>query len=201
MRVVIVDYGMGNIKSIKSALNYLNVDVIVSNKYKELKNSDKLLLPGVGSFKKAIDTIKNLELDKILEELVLENKKPILGICLGMQLLVKSSEEGGFNKGLGFVNAECKKFDISLRVPHIGFNQVKKNKNSILFREIEDESDFYFVHSYRIESSVDIRQSFCEYEEKFVASFEKDNIFGVQFHPEISQTNGLKLLDNFLKGS
>ena len=200
MKIVIVDYGMGNIKSICSALKYLKVDdIIVSNQKDDIFNANKLILPGVGSFAKAIQNIKKLNLDNILKEVVLEKKKPILGICLGMQLMAKSSEEDGLNDGLNFVDTYIKKFDTSLKIPHIGFNQVKINNNTKLYNELDNLSDFYFTHSYCMTKDENINQSFCHYEDDFVASFEINNIAGVQFHPELSQTNGLKLLDNFIK--
>lgn len=200
MKICIIDYGMGNLKSIRSAFKYLGVDeILLSNDYRKIKSSDKLLLPGVGSFGKAMKEIKNQELDKILKEVVLEDKKSIMGICLGMQLLCNHSEEGN-EAGLGFINAECKKFiSKDLKIPHVGFNQVTINPNSKLFVGFSDKSDFYFTHSYKVQSKEDINQSICSYEEDFIASYEKDNIYGTQFHPELSQLNGLKLLKNFVK--
>lgn len=201
MKLVIVDYGMGNLKSIYSAFKYLGIkEIIVSNKYKDIKSADKLLLPGVGSFAKAIDEIKRLELNKFLEEVIIEDKKPLLGICLGMQLLCQSSEEDGGAMGLRFIEAECKKFNINnLKVPHVGFNQVVSNSRAKLYDDFGKVNDFYFTHSYRIQSLNNINQSICNYGENFIASYEKDNIVGTQFHPELSQTNGLKLLKNFVE--
>jgi glutamine amidotransferase len=201
MKLVIIDYGMGNIKSIVSAFKYLGIDdITVSNKYKDIKSADKLLLPGVGSFSKAMENIKNLELDKTLEEVVLVNKKPILGICLGMQLLCKASEEDTGAMGLSFLDGEIKKFkDKNVKVPHVGFNQVKINSNSRLFNNIDNDSDFYFTHSYKLETNLQITQSYCNYSEPFVCAYEVDNIAATQFHPELSQRNGLNLLKNFIE--
>lgn len=201
MKLVIIDYGMGNIKSIVSAFKYLGVkDILVSNKYEDIKSADKLLLPGVGSFAKAMINIKELNIDKYLKEVLIEDKKPILGICLGMQLLGDFSEEDGLTKGLSYINAQCEKFQYNkLKVPHVGFNQVTINKNSKLFLEIEDKSDFYFTHSYKMKSEDEISPSFCEYGTEFIVAYEKENILGVQFHPELSQNNGLLLLKNFLE--
>lgn len=201
MKIVIVDYGMGNIRSISSSLQYLGIEeVILSSDYNTLKSADKIILPGVGSFGKAILQIKKKELDKYLNELVLEDSKPILGICLGMQLMGVSSTEDGENAGLGFVNGIVKKFEVeNLKIPHVGFNQVLLGNNSKLFSGLNNDPDFYFTHSYRMTTEEDINSSYCVYGEKFVAAFEKGNIAGAQFHPELSQHNGLKLLKNFIE--
>jgi imidazole glycerol-phosphate synthase subunit HisH len=200
MKVVIVDYGMGNINSISSTLKYLGVsDIELSSNFEVFKMADKLILPGVGSFSQAMNEIRKLKIDDYLSDLVLKEKKPILGICLGMQLLTQSSNEDGTNSGLSFVNGHVTKFNNkNLKVPHVGFNQVVKPKSSILFDGIIDCSDYYFVHSYKLLSNSNINQSYCNYGEHFISSFEFNNIFGVQFHPELSQSNGLKLLKNFI---
>jgi glutamine amidotransferase len=199
MKVAIIDYGMGNIKSIVGALKYLKVENIsVTNNIQSIAISDKLILPGVGSFSKAMENIKKLNIDKNLKSAV-DDGKPILGICLGMQLMGESSIENGYHDGLGFVRGSVHKFTKNnLKVPHIGFNQVDYPKNSKLFRGIDNYSDFYFVHSFKMISDSNINQSVCHYGEDFIASYEKDNIAGVQFHPELSQVNGLKLLNNFI---
>ena len=200
MNIVIIDYGMGNIRSIIGALKYLGVEnVRVSNNSKDLKEADKLILPGVGSFSMAMRNIKALRLDQYLKHEVIEKKKPVLGICLGMQLMGKSSQEEGFSYGLGVINSKVEiLFNIGIKVPHVGFNQVRVNKESVLFDGISNLSDFYFVHSYKMISNDRIKQSLCEYGGEFIVSYEVDNIAGVQFHPELSQTNGLKLIKNFL---
>jgi glutamine amidotransferase len=201
MKIVIVDYGMGNIKSIVSSLKYLGSEnIILSNTQEDINSADKLILPGVGSFTKAMQNIKRLNLDTILKKEVIDNKKPILGICLGMQLMALSSDEDGTSDGLGFIQANVKRFDIeNLKVPHVGFNQVRFNNSSILYNGLGNLSDFYFTHSYQMQSDIDINQATCEYGNKFIVSYEVENIAGVQFHPELSQTNGLKLLENFIK--
>ncbi|MDX4039814.1 imidazole glycerol phosphate synthase subunit HisH [Aliarcobacter skirrowii] len=201
MKLVIIDYGMGNIRSISSAFKYLGVnEIIISNRYQDIKSADKLLLPGVGSFVKAMNQINKMELHKILEEFVLENKKPLLGICLGMQLLCKSSEEDGGALGLGYIDAECRKFNINnLKVPHVGFNQVVANPHAKIYDGLLCKNDFYFTHSFRLQSLSDLNQSMCTYGEEFIASYERYNIVGTQFHPELSQGNGLKLLKNFIE--
>jgi imidazole glycerol-phosphate synthase subunit HisH len=199
VKITIVDYGMGNIYSLQSALKFLGYDSICSNKREDIINADKIILPGVGSFSKAMSQIKEKKIDKYLAEIVVENNKPLLGICLGMQLLGNSSTEDGYNEGLGFVNAYCDKFDNSnVKVPHVGFNQVKVVNSLKIYEGFRSESDFYFTHSYKMKSEDQINQCYCNYESDFIASFEYKNIAGVQFHPELSQKNGLKLLKNFI---
>ncbi len=201
MTIVIVDYGMGNIRSIKTTLNYLGVsDVAVSADPEVLKNADKIILPGVGSFGKAMSQIKERKIDTCLKELAIEGNKPLLGICLGMQLMGLSSNEDGLNDGLGFVDAIVTRFeDNGLKIPHVGFNQVKVNSYLKLYHGFKGEVDFYFTHSYKMTSDKNINQCNCEYGSDFVASFESGNIAGVQFHPELSQHNGLALLKNFIE--
>ena len=170
MKITIVDYGMGNISSIIGALKYLGVGVI-----------------------------KKLDIDTYLRDSVLVDKKAILGICLGMQLMADGSSEDSYSQGLGFVKGTVRRFsESSLKVPHMGFNQVVIKRNSKLFKGLNNLSDFYFVHSFRMTSDADINQSECTYNDKFIAGYEHGNIAGVQFHPELSQTNGLKLLNNFI---
>ncbi len=201
MKIVIVDYGMGNINSIVGALKYVGAkEISVSSDFNQLKKADKIILPGVGSFGKAMEQITLKSLDAYLKELVLEQHVPILGICLGMQLLGVSSTEDGSNYGLGFINGNITKFDnLKVKVPHVGFNQVVANRDSLLYEGLPDISDFYFTHSYRMTTHENINQSICHYQDQFVASFEMGHIAGTQFHPELSQTNGLKLLKNFIE--
>jgi glutamine amidotransferase len=201
MRVVIVDYNMGNVKSIISALKFIGVDNIqVSNARAVLEKAEKLILPGVGSFAHAIENIKKKQLDCVLNELVLEKKKPILGICLGMQLMGVSSTENGDSLGLGYINGFVTKLNEQhVKIPHVGFNQVIVDDSSRLYQGMSGNIDFYFTHSYRMNSHENINQCFCEYSEPFIASYEVDNIAGVQFHPELSQYNGLRLIKNFIE--
>lgn len=200
MKVVIVDYGMGNIFSLSGALNYLGITPTISNQANDIYQADKLFLPGVGAFHQAMQNIKNLGLDKTLHTAIIENKKPILGICLGMQLMAKSSTENLFCEGLGFIDGEVKQLNNShVKIPHVGFNQIRSPNESILYRQIQNLSDFYFTHSFKIESGKNINAAYCHYGEEFIVSYEKENIAGVQFHPELSQTNGLQLLKNFVE--
>ncbi|WP_445946106.1 imidazole glycerol phosphate synthase subunit HisH [Shewanella sp.] len=201
MKLVIVDYGMGNVKSVVSAMRYLGYDdVVISNDFSILESADKLILPGVGNYAMAMSKIHDLDLAPLLRKLVLQDKKPILGICLGMQLMGASSTEDGYNKGLELIDAKVESFTRSdLKIPHVGYNQIIPLENSRLFYNIKTELDYYFTHSFRMQSDTDIGASNCVYGEEFIACFEKNNIAGVQFHPELSQTNGLALIKNFIE--
>lgn len=201
--ITIVNYDMGNLRSVRNAFNYLGIDSEIVSEPEKILRAEKLVLPGVGSFRQAMETIKAKGLYDPICKRVLEDKIPIIGICLGMQLLAKSSDEDGYTEGFGFIDETCVKFDLDkkFRVPHVGFNSVTINKNNAtLFEGLKDGTDFYFVHSYRL-GGVDkpFVSATCEYGEKFVAVFEQDNVFGTQFHPEKSQSNGLKMLINFAK--
>ncbi len=201
-RVTIIDYGMGNILSVKNAIDYLGYKNQVTNDYKIIRNSELLILPGVGSFRDAMREIKKFEIDKAIKESV--NKKgKILGICLGMQLLALSSVEDGNCKGIGLVPGKIVKLEsiIKKKIPHIGFNSIKTDYFKGLFNGLEKNNFFYFVHSYFFlpQKTKKFKFSYCEYGKKFVSSYESSNICGTQFHPEKSQSNGLKLIKNFLK--
>lgn len=200
--VVIIDYGMGNLFSVENALKYLKADAMISNKAEDLKKADRIILPGVGSFSDGMKNLENLGIIKTLEEEVVKNKKPFLGICLGMQLLASEGEENGLTRGLGWFAGRVRRFlidETKYRIPHVGWNDVVAGAGEKLFGGIQNPV-FYFVHSYHLvpKDTADIVAS-CDYGEKFAAALKKDNIFGTQFHPEKSQKNGLKLLENFLK--
>ena len=201
MKVVIVDYKMGNTHSLCGALGYLGIDqAVISNKANEIVSADKLILPGVGAFNKAMQNIKEMRLDDYLHSAIIEKKTPALGICLGMQLMGLSSTENGYHAGLGYIEGKVNAIDNkNTKVPHVGFNQVIVNKKSKLYRDMDCMMDFYFTHSFKMESDSNINPCFCYYDSPFIASYEKDNIAGVQFHPELSQRNGLKLIKNFLE--
>jgi glutamine amidotransferase len=193
---------MGNIRSIQSAFDYLKVENTVINTPEQIKSSTMLILPGVGSFAKAMENIKNMNLLDSLNETILVLKRPVLGICLGMQLLADSGDEDGPSEGLGYIPGTVKKFtvDSSIKLPHIGFNIVNfVETNNLLFKGLGDRADFYFVHNYRFlcDNQKDVA-SFTTYGETFASSVAKDNVFGVQFHPEKSQSNGLTVLKNFV---
>lgn len=198
-KVVIIDYKLGNINSVANAFNFLGCNTAVSCRKEDIEDADYIVLPGVGAFAEGMKNLENLGLIDVLNKQVLENKKPILGICLGFQLFAKESEENGLFKGLGWVNSRVEKLRVNgLRMPHIGWNDIKIKKDSFLLKDIPD-NNFYFVHSYAYQSGVDdIATSVCNYGVDFVASIQKGNIFGTQFHPEKSHISGLKLLKNFI---
>jgi imidazole glycerol-phosphate synthase subunit HisH len=202
-KVVIVDYGMGNLWSVVNALDFLGADSILSSNPAEIKKADTILLPGVGSFRLAIQMLTNNNLDEAIKEAVQIKQRKILGICLGFQMLAESSSEDGMTAGLGFIPTPVERFSIQelerRKLPHIGFNRVRLPNSSSLFDGLKTEEDFYFVHSYRLlAQALPGKKAICNYGTDFLAAYEYKNVFGVQFHPEKSQTNGLRLLANFL---
>ena len=202
-RVCIIDYGMGNLWSIESALKFLGAKVIITNNREIISDSEKLILPGVGSFFKAIQSLNKLKLKSVIRSTVLDQKSKILGICLGMQLMSRYGFEDGKSTGLGLISTDTRPFSKELigelRIPHIGFNSVEPPDQSLLFNNISRPYDFYFVHSYYLPINIKYGdKTICTYGDKFLAAFENDNIYATQFHPEKSQTNGLILLKNFL---
>jgi len=193
--IVIIDYGLGNLGSVKNALDKLGVDSMVSKSVKDIEKATGLVLPGVGSATEGMKNLRKSGLNKVILKQI-KLKKPILGICLGMQLLFFLSEEGN-TECLNVIEGKVKKFNNKLKVPQIGWNQVKQ-KPSKLFLSIKDKSYFYFVHSYYCQASEEkIIIGSTEYGINFTSAIEDKNIFGVQFHPEKSGENGLKLLKNF----
>lgn len=199
MMVVIVDYGLGNLGSIVNMIKKIGFQSKISSDLEEISYAEKLILPGVGSFDKGIKNLHDLGIFQVLNQKVLVDKTPILGICLGMQLMTKSSEEGSL-KGFGWIDAETKRFQSeSLKIPHMGWNVIKNSKKSKLFDEFVSEKRFYFVHSYFVDcKSQNNVLTTTPYTHDFVSSFENENVLGVQFHPEKSHNFGLKLLKNFL---
>lgn len=198
--IVIIDYGMGNVGSVKNALLFLKQEFLISNKKEDIAASSHLILPGVGAFAEGMEALEKFGLVEILGKQVLEQKKPFLGICLGMELLAATGTEGGLHEGLGWVKGQVRRFQIDEKtypVPHIGWNDVTVPRDSVLFQDTEPNI-FYFVHSYHFVAEEDARLAMGEYGEPFAAAIEKNNIFGVQFHPEKSQKSGLKVLENFL---
>jgi len=202
-KVVIVDYGMGNIWSVCSALSRLDVQPTITDDPAIVASADFLILPGVGSFFRAMNTLNTSGLADALKEAVLHKQRNILGICLGMQLLANQGTEDGLCDGLSFIPVSVDRFsrcDLgTLKVPHIGFNLVHPSSQTLLFRGFSSPAYFYFVHSYRLlPSGLPGNKSLCHYGVDFLAAYEHDNIFATQFHPEKSQSNGVKLLSNFL---
>jgi len=194
--IVIIDYGLGNLGSVKNALDKLGVDSMVSKSVKDIEKATGLVLPGVGSATEGMKNLRKSGLNKVILKQI-KLKKPILGICLGMQLLFFLSEEGN-TECLNVIEGKVKKFNNKLKVPQIGWNQVKQ-KPSKLFLSIKDKSYFYFVHSYYCQASEEkIIRGSTDYGINFTSVIEDKNIFGVQFHPEKSGENGLKLLKNFV---
>ena len=203
LRIAIVNYGMGNLHSVYKKLSQFNVDPFIASNSREIAAADKIVLPGVGHFGKAISNLKELGIYEELNEAVIIKKKPILGICLGMQLMAKESEEGNAT-GFAWIDACVVKFKIRdkirYKVPQTGWNTIKICKESPLFKDVNDLSEFYFLHSYHYEvsESKDILTK-TDYEYEFVSAVEKENIFGTQFHPEKSHTAGSQLLKNFIQ--
>lgn len=198
-KIVIIDYNMGNTLSISNALLKLGYGSVVSADEEIINNADALILPGVGAFQEAMKNIQSNDLLQILEKNVISKKKPILGICLGMQIMATTGEENGFTKGLAWIDAEVKKIITpNVRVPHVGWNSIEVNMNAPLFLNIYSDTHFYFDHSFHFICDSKFVSSYTLYKDKIVSSIQKENIFATQFHPEKSQTMGLKLLRNFL---
>lgn len=201
--VVIIDYGMGNVGSISNMLKYLGSKVTISSDYATIKNADKLILPGVGHFDRAMENISQQSLLEVIHEMALDKHKPFLGICLGMQLMCYTSEEGK-SDGLKLVKAAVKRFTFpdnkDLKIPHMGWNYIQPQKQSNILKDLDDQSRFYFVHSYFVDcaNDDDILTS-TTYGKRFVSSFEYENLIGVQFHPEKSHRFGINLFKNFLQ--
>lgn len=192
---------MGNLRSVQKAFEKIGCNAIISNNKETIQNAKKLVLPGVGSFKDGMKHLQELQLIELLHKKVIEEQTPILGICLGMQLFSKRSYENGETKGLGWIDAEVIKFqieDLNLKVPHVGWNEIHFQKTpNILFSNIDNQKDFYFVHSYYVRPNEDVTIAKTNYGFEFTAAMNKDNIFATQFHPEKSQSNGLQILKNF----
>ncbi len=201
--IALIDYNMGNLRSVSNAFNKIGSRVEIVNNPEKLKDFDKVILPGVGAYKDAMRHLKNSGMQESVLEFA-KSGKPLLGICLGMQLLLESSEEFGFTKGLGLIEGSVKEFDKSkfehkLKVPHMGWNELFVQRDSKLFVGMDKEIYLYFVHSFHATCSdkFAIGKTFYGYD--FVSAVQKDNIYGFQPHPEKSHENGLKILKNFVK--
>lgn len=203
MNIVIVDYKMGNPASIINMLKKIGYGSVLSSDHSSILDADKLILPGVGSFDQAVRNINELNLRDVLNEKVIVQKTPILGICLGMQLITKTSEEGAL-KGFGWIDSYCKKFyfsdKISHKVPHMGWNTIQLLQEHSLFNELSNDPRFYFVHSYYVVCSDTTNVlTLTNHGFDFASSIVSGNVLGVQFHPEKSHKFGLKIMKNFVE--
>jgi imidazole glycerol-phosphate synthase subunit HisH len=197
---VIIDYGMGNLQSVANAFAYLNCNAVISSDKEDVRKADAVILPGVGAFGEAMNNLRELKIIDELNRQVLEKKKPFLGICLGMQLIALDSTENGINNGLGWIPGHVRMIPIPshLRLPHIGWNDIRVTGKTPLFERIHKDFNFYFVHSYQMECDDCYIVAKCDYGVEVTAAIQHENIFATQFHPEKSQENGLRLLRNFV---
>lgn len=194
--ISIIDYGMGNLRSVQKAFEFLGFDAEITDNPEKIAEADRVVLPGVGAFRDAISTLKEKELDKVIYEIVKE-KKPLLGICLGMQMMFDKSYENGEYEGLRLMRGEVVLLPEGQIIPQIGWNNLNILKRNPLFEGLGDEPYVYFVHSYRLKTDDDIVSATCFYGEDIQVAAQKDNVFAVQFHPEKSGDTGLKILKNF----
>jgi glutamine amidotransferase len=202
--VTIIDFGIGNLKSVQNAFTYLGCDVQVTANPEQVRNARTLVLPGVGSFRAAMNRLNESGLATAIKDAVGNQDVKLLGICLGLQLIGQTSTEDGATDGLKLVNGHTDAFKIvsgsEIKIPHVGFNTVNFPKESNLYRGLENPSDFYFTHGYRMEKcDPPARIGWTQHGEQFVASIEFENIYATQFHPEKSQSNGLMVLKNFVE--
>ena len=199
-KIAIVDYGMGNLRSVEKAIQRVGGSAKRTNEHSAIRNANAIVLPGVGAFRKAMQNLRDLELDSLLAERRSAGV-PIMGICLGMQLLFDSSSEGGGSSGLGLLKGTVEKLDAGgLKIPLIGWNPVKWNKQSRIYNGLKDGTPFYFVHSYApvVDEPDDVLAT-AEYGSEFVCAVERDLLFGFQCHPEKSSDDGLHILKNFVE--
>ena len=201
MKIGLIDLNTGNLASLESAMRKLDISFKICKNSFDFDNVEKIILPGVGAFKDFMDKIKKGSIDKIIRDKY-EKKIPILGICVGFQVLFSNSSEHGLSDGLGILEGSIINFqevDKSIPIPHVGWNDCKIQSENNLFHKIEDKSDFYFTHSYFLKNC-DKKNiiSTTNYKTNFISAIQKNNLYGVQFHPEKSQNKGLNLLKNFL---
>ena len=206
MNVTIVDYQSGNISSVINSFEQVakdKVKVEITSDLNKIKSSDKLILPGQGSFKSCVESLSNVKgLQDVLKEFAIINKKPLLGICVGLQMFSDVGYEESETKGLGWISGKVTKIDNQdgkFKLPHIGWNEIEIVKKSKIFKDIQNKSHVYFVHSYEfVPEDKSVISTTTNYSSKIVSSVEKDNLFGTQFHPEKSDKTGLKIIENFL---
>ena len=206
MDVTIVDYNSGNISSVINSFKEVakdKVNIEVTSDLNKIKSSDKVVLPGQGSFKSCVNALNSINgLVEILNDFAINNKKPLLGICVGLQMFADIGYEETETKGLGWISGKVSKIDSKdgkYKLPHIGWNEINVVKNSKIFKDIENKSHMYFVHSYElIPEDKNVITATTDYSSNIVCSVEKENIFGTQFHPEKSDKIGLKIIDNFI---
>jgi glutamine amidotransferase len=200
LRIDIIDYGMGNLQSVQNALERFGCEVEISSDPATIDNADALILPGVGAFGEAMTNLRQKHFVDPIKRAVLNDRKPMLGICLGMQLLAEDSDERGMNDGLGLIPGHVRRIQPpdGFRLPHIGWNALRVVQPEPLFHDFQDGDAFYFVHSYAFDADPQYVAATTDYGLDVVAAVQRDRIFGVQFHPERSQRKGLRLLRNFL---
>lgn len=202
MKVAIVSYGMGNLASVRRAFEDIGAEAYIAARPADLYNANRIVLPGAGAFAEGMKRLQDGGWVEVLQDVVMRQRKPMLGICLGMQMLASAGYEGGLSRGLGFVPGEVKRLDAlgcKLRIPHVGWNEVRYKTNDALFCEIPDLSDFYFVHSFAFTPENDEHLiATTHYDCLVAAAIRKDNIYGCQFHPEKSSKAGRQLLKNFM---
>jgi glutamine amidotransferase len=202
--IVIIDYGMGNLRSILMKFKRIKAEAIISASPADIERADKLILPGVGHFAAGMKNLQKTGLISVLNKRVIECHVPLLGICLGMQLLTKFSEEGDC-AGLGWIDAVTRKFNFSfpqdnLRIPHMGWNTIDKKRESVMLKGITPDNRFYFAHTYAVSCNDDHDiVAATQYGYEFASIVQQNNIYGTQFHPEKSHFHGLKLIDNFVR--
>ncbi|MDD5593357.1 MAG: imidazole glycerol phosphate synthase subunit HisH [Candidatus Margulisbacteria bacterium] len=200
MTIVVIDYGMGNLHSVSKALETAGAEVLVSSDPRDLAAAERIVLPGVGSFAQGIKHLNESGFAEQLTKEVMDKGKPFLGICLGMHLAAAFGEEGGGNRGLGWIEGEVIQFKAAgIKVPHMGWDDVKFVNGSPLFSGLKSPGTLYFVHSYHfVPKDEKVVAGVCDYGGDFVAAIRRDNIHLVQFHPEKSQQSGLRILENFI---
>jgi glutamine amidotransferase len=200
MLIDIIDYGMGNVQSVRNAFELLGCEVRLSGDPERIKDADALVLPGVGAFGEAMSNLRQRRLIEPLRDAVLNDGKPLLGICLGMQLLADESDEHGTHKGLSLIPGHVRSIPVpkGFMIPHIGWNGVRLAQPAPLFRHLQDGDAFYFVHSHRFEGEAEHVVATTNHGVDITASIRKDRLFAVQFHPERSQRKGLQVLRNFV---